>query len=135
MKVIRGTGPRRRGHATVVLAMGVLIAFSAGACASDGGDDNGASGDDTTSTDSPDTTDSSDSSTTTAVPRPEGPAATIAGPMTGGNGIFIGAATPAGPALEAAGYVEEEFTASGTATSYTSEGELPADGTYDLAPA
>ncbi len=66
--------------------------------------------------------------------RPNGPAATIAGPMTGGKGIFLGAATPAGPALDAAAYSETEYTAAGTATSYTASGDLPADGAFALQP-
>lgn len=70
-----------------------------------------------------------------AAPRPDGPAATITGPMTGGKGVNIAAATPAGPALDAAGYDEAEFVASGTATSYSSAGALPADGTFALTPA
>ncbi|HLT70377.1 MAG TPA: alpha/beta hydrolase domain-containing protein, partial [Acidimicrobiales bacterium] len=59
------------------------------------------------------------------VDRPAGPAAEITGPLTGGQGINL--ATPvSGPSLEEAGWVEEEYRASGTATSYRAEGELPA---------
>src|SRR5215471_7250060 len=44
--------------------------------------------------------------------RPAGPAATIAGPLTGGKGPFIVEANDTGPARKTAGYVEQEYTAS-----------------------
>ena len=69
--------------------------------------------------------------TTTTVDRPDGPAAELGGPLTGGEGVNLASAS-AGPPLDELGWVEEEFTASGTATSYRSAGELPTDGTYDL---
>jgi Alpha/beta hydrolase domain len=70
---------------------------------------------------------------TTVTERPEGPAAVFGGPLEGGNGLSL--ATSGGdPDLGEAGYSEGEYSASGTATSYTSAGELPADGTYDLEP-
>lgn len=62
--------------------------------------------------------------------RPEGPAGTITGPLTGGGGLLLAAAAP--PDLDAIGWVEEEYAVEGTATSYASEGELPADGTFEL---
>ena len=65
------------------------------------------------------------------VERPDGPAAELSGPLTGGEGVMLGAAL-AGPSLEDAGWVEEEFAATGRATSYRSEGELPTDGTFEL---
>jgi hypothetical protein len=52
-------------------------------------------------------------------------------PLEGGQGLFL-ATGAAGVDLDAAGYVEEELTASGTATSYRSRGELPADGRFEL---
>ena len=69
--------------------------------------------------------------TTTTVDRPDGPSAELT-PLTGGNGINLVAIQPVD--LEAAGYVEEEYAVAGTATSYTSEGELPTDGTFELEP-
>jgi hypothetical protein len=59
----------------------------------------------------------------------EGPIAEVE-PLTGGNGAFV--ASPGGLDLETAGWVEEEFAASGTAVSYASDGDLPADGAFDL---
>jgi hypothetical protein len=103
---------RRRTISTlVVLAMTVL-----GACSSDSGGDAAADeGDETPA----------------AVERPAGPAAELSGPLEGGAGISLAAAT-VGPDLDEAGWVEEEFTAAGTATSYRAVGDLPADGTYEL---
>jgi hypothetical protein len=101
-----------------VVVIGALLVLATAACSSSGDEQGSAS------------------TTTSAKPRPDGPAATIAGPLTGGTGVaFIGAAAPAGPALDAAGYVEEEYTASGTATSYTAPAGLPTDGTFAFEPA
>lgn len=47
--------------------------------------------------------------------RPAGPEAELA-PLTGGNGVFMGEA--AGPHLGVDGYVQREYSASGTATAY-----------------
>jgi hypothetical protein len=107
-------------------ALAVLVAVGLAACSGgddDSGDDDGAGAG------------QGDEGTTTVVDRPEGPAAEIAGPLEGGNGIWMATASDVGPALEAAGFEEAEYSAAGTATSYTSEGELPADGTYELTPA
>jgi hypothetical protein len=67
------------------------------------------------------------------VDRPDGPAAAIAGPLEGGEGLFL-ASSGAGPTMDGAGYEEAEYSASGTATSYTSGAPLPDDGTYELDP-
>jgi hypothetical protein len=75
---------------------------------------------------------SGDTDTATDADRPEGPAATLA-ELDGGNGIFLGTGV-GGPALDDARYEEVEYSASGTAVSYTSAGELPTDGTYELTP-
>ena len=69
--------------------------------------------------------------TTTAIERPAGPVAELS-LLTAGTGVNLVATRPVD--LEAAGYEEEEYAASGTATSYRSVGELPADGAYDLEP-
>lgn len=67
--------------------------------------------------------------------RAEGPAAVFAGPLDGGNGIGLAAAVDVGTALEEAGYAEAEYSAAGTATSYTSATTpLPTDGTFELSP-
>jgi hypothetical protein len=66
--------------------------------------------------------------------RPPGPAATFAGPLSGGRGIALPSAGT-NVDLGAAGYIEAEYTASGTATSYrTTGGELPSDGRFALEP-
>lgn len=107
--------PRRRTISTLlVLSMVALGACSSGSDA-DNGDD--ASGDDDTAA--------------TQVDRPDGPAAELSGPLTGGNGVNL-AAVSAGPDLAEAGWVEEEYAAEGTATSYRAEGELPTDGAFEL---
>src|SRR5688572_10368806 len=87
----------------------VVIALAAallGACSGDDGDDGGGAAD----------------TTTTSVDRPEGPAAELS-LLTAGEGINLVATRAVD--LEAAGYEEEEYAASGTATSYRSVGELP----------
>lgn len=74
------------------------------------------------------------SDTTTAGqerPRPEGPVADLSEELTGGEGIFL--ASPTGFDVESAGWVEHEYVAAGTASSY--QGELPADGMASLTPA
>lgn len=97
----------------------VLIVTTAGAACSS--DDSG-------------TEEASGAGETEAAPvdRPDGPAATLA-PLDGGQGVFLGT-SGTGPALDEAGYDEAEYSASGTAVAYTSEGPLPADGTFELAP-
>jgi Alpha/beta hydrolase domain len=66
----------------------------------------------------------------TTVDRPDGPTATLAGPLTAGSGISLVAGRTVD--LSAAGFVEEEYTAEGAATSYRSDDPLPADGTFEL---
>jgi hypothetical protein len=104
-----------------VLTLTALLGAIAAACSSDSDGDSKESAESTPSETTEETT-----------PRPDGPAATIAGPMTGGKGIFLPVAADPGPALDEAGYTETEYTAAGTATSYT--GELPTDGTFALEP-
>ena len=69
--------------------------------------------------------------TSTVIERPPGPAAELT-PLTGGKGIDL--VSTGGPALAVAGWVEEEYRAAGTATSYRAVGELPEDGTFVLEP-
>ena len=71
----------------------------------------------------------------TTAPRPTGPVAEVR-PLTGGAGILLISPTP-GPDLDAAGYVEAEYAASGTATAYALAGDaeaFPADGEMELTP-
>jgi hypothetical protein len=63
--------------------------------------------------------------------RPAGPAADVSEEITGGEAIFVGSAYPfATPA----GYVDREYVAAGTATSYEPSGELTNDGRWSFAP-
>lgn len=72
--------------------------------------------------------------TTNAERRPApGPAATIEGPITGGNGVSL-LTGPGGAELTEAGYVEEEWFASGTARSYSAPDLAPDDGRIDATP-
>jgi hypothetical protein len=64
------------------------------------------------------------------VQRPAGPAASFA-PLTGGKGPNIATAVP-NEDFGAVGYVQDEYSASGTATAYS--GSMPADGRFQLTP-
>jgi len=66
--------------------------------------------------------------------RPPGPAAglTALAALTGGKGPFMGESTP--PDLQRVGYVQHEFTAAGTATSFKLEGAQTQDGRSTFAP-
>jgi hypothetical protein len=66
--------------------------------------------------------------TTTTVPT--GPAAVMTGPITGGKGINL--LSPGALDLDAAGYRETEFFASGTATAYGAVGALSSDGRWQV---
>ncbi len=66
----------------------------------------------------------------TTVERPDGPKSTLTR-LSGGNGVFIGSATPTSLPKS---YVQEEFSASGDATSYAPQGELTEDGRWTLQP-
>jgi hypothetical protein len=69
--------------------------------------------------------------TTTLVSRPEGPAATVSGPVSGGNGVYL--AEPLTSDIAAAGFVEHEYFAEGTATSYAAN-EVAGDGRWSFTP-
>lgn len=58
------------------------------------------------------------------------PAADLSEEIRGGNGPFVGESSPA----SFDGYVEQEFVASGTATSYRPVGELATDGKWTFEP-
>jgi hypothetical protein len=105
-----------RSRSTLVVLLAVLIA----AGCSSGGDDSSAP--------------SSTSATTgtTAAPRPAGPAADLSTELTGGNGPYMGAFLPMD--LGDAGYEQDEYAASGTATSYRPTGPLTSDGRWIFAP-
>jgi Alpha/beta hydrolase domain len=98
-----------------------VLALVAGACSS--GDDSSGDREDGAG---------AEASPTTEIDRPDGPAAVLA-PLEGGNGTSLAAAGE-GPSLDEAGYEQAEYSAAGTATSYTSATPLPTDGTFDLSP-
>ena len=72
------------------------------------------------------------SPTATTQPRPPGPVADMSKELTGGNGVFMGEGTP--PDLKADGYLQREYEADGTATSYKVVGSLTNNGRWKLAP-
>ena len=65
------------------------------------------------------------------VPRPAGPAAVISA-LSGGHGPYIGSANP--PVLQPYGYVQQEYSAAGTATAYRATGPLAFNGRWTLTP-
>ena len=75
---------------------------------------------------------SSSAPSVTTQPRPSGPAADLSTALTGGNGMYMGEATT--PDLDAVGYVEHEYAAAGTATSYEADGALGHDGRWKYVP-
>ena len=86
-------------------AVAVTAVLLTAACSDDDGGDDAGAGD-------------GDTSTTTEAAEPTGPAATVDGPLEGGNGVFIAeAALLTGDAvdLDEFGFVEEELSVSGTA--------------------
>ena len=109
---------RARTTTALILTLAVLAVAALGGCSSD---------DDQSTADAADEASGTGDETTD---RPNGPAATLAGPLTAGSGISLVAGRSVD--LAAAGFVEEEYTAEGTATSYRSDGPLPTDGTFNL---
>jgi hypothetical protein len=112
--------PRR-----VIIAIIVLTALVASGCSSD--KDTSKSSEPTTVTTSPQTT-----VTTTTQPRPAGPAADLSDEIVGGAGVFIAEATPTN--LEQLGYVQHDYVAAGTATSYKLDGAVTPNGRWQFAP-
>ncbi|WP_018501747.1 alpha/beta hydrolase domain-containing protein [Parafrankia discariae] len=74
----------------------------------------------------------SSTTTTSPAPRPAGPAADLQ-ELTGGNGVSMG--SPVTVDLTGPGYVQNEYAASGTATSYRPRGALTRDGRWTFQPA
>jgi hypothetical protein len=70
-------------------------------------------------------------SASTSPPRPKPDPVKVSGPASGGNGVAIQHSVD----LAAVGYVEEEYFVEGDAASYTSVGELGADGRWTIEPA
>ena len=63
---------------------------------------------------------------------PTGPAADLSEEITGATKPFVGSANPVD--LAAVGYVEQEFVATGEASSYAPSGPLTEDGRWSFAP-
>ncbi len=105
------------------IVMGLLtVALLSAACG--GGD---SAGETSASTTSP----GDETGTTGSAERPDGPAATFGEELTGGNGMSLVSAAEV-PDLAEAGYTETEYAVAGTATAYESDGDLPADGAFEL---
>jgi hypothetical protein len=116
--------------ATRIATIAVTIAgLSLAACSSD---DDGVNGDgaNETSTDAGSTSTSEAAVTTTT--QPTGPSAELSTELTAGQGVYLGEGTP--PDFDAIGYVQSEYSASGTATSYTNDGALTGDGVWNFVP-
>jgi hypothetical protein len=132
---LRGTSlPDRRSIVTVgriralrtpstALAVGAALVLIASGCSSGG---SGKSAPTTT------TKPAVDASTTTTQPRLPGPAADLSHEITGAKAPFIGEGVT--PNLKQFGYVEHEYLASGTATSYKPKGALTRDGRWTFEP-
>ncbi|MDQ1385307.1 MAG: hypothetical protein QOG65_2686, partial [Actinomycetota bacterium] len=72
------------------------------------------------------------STPSTRAPAPPGPAATLSGPITGGNGVSLLSATAVD--LKQAAYTEAEYFASGSAQSFKAAGSQGTDGRWTVAP-
>jgi hypothetical protein len=101
------------------------VAILATGCSGDDGDDS-----DDRSDPAPTTSTETTVTTTAARAIPDGPAAVLS-PIEGGEGPFLGE-PPGAVSLDDAGYEQLEVMAAGTATSYTADGEPPADGRIAL---
>src|SRR5438876_5528781 len=112
-----------------LLAAAVLLALVfATSCSSGKG-----SGAGSTSQSTDTTTRANSTSTTSGRPRPAGPVADLSHEITGRTAPFIGAATTVN--LARAGYVEHEYVAAGTASSYRAITPISRDGRWHFAPA
>ena len=69
--------------------------------------------------------------TTTVKSQPAGPTANVSTEIVGGGGVFIAESLTVD--LTAAGYVEHEYLAEGTATSYVAAGTMTGDGRWSFA--
>jgi hypothetical protein len=111
--------PGFRGFLTFGVLCAVIGALLAG-CSDDGADDAAS----TPSTAVP-------AQTPSTVQRPDGPASDLAQELTGGEGVFIGSALMG--QLDP-GYVEHEYVAAGSASSYTATSALKPDGRWAFTP-
>jgi hypothetical protein len=122
----RRAGSRGRLHAATATVCVACVALLGSACSSS----SKSSGDEPAATTTP--ADGAAVTTTTGRPRPAGPSADISRALTGGNGVFIGSPTPAD--VQKVGYVENEYVAAGTATSYKQAGARTRDGRWKFTP-
>jgi hypothetical protein len=113
----RSTATSRRPRRAATIAVCIALV---GAAACTGSDSSSGSG----------TTTSTKAASTT--PRPAGPAADVSTALTGGKGVFMGEITT--DKLKDAGYVQTEYAATGTATSYRADAALTRDGRWTFAP-
>lgn len=65
-------------------------------------------------------------------PRPAGPVADLSQEIAGGNGVFMGSSSSEN--LRGTGYVQHEYFAVGTSTSYRTTNGLPGDGRWTFVP-
>ncbi len=107
-----------------------LIIAIASACSSDAKNTTAATT--TTGQTTGTTTSTSPAPTSTTIARPAGPSADIFTEITGGKGPFIGSATTS--KLGTIGYAENEYFATGTATSYKATSALTSNGRWNFAP-
>jgi hypothetical protein len=109
---------RRRTLPAALLLGAVLLA---GACSSGGSSGSSAT---------------TGGAATTAAPtteaRPSGPAADLGTRLTGGKGVYMASGEPEN--MQSIGYVQHEYAASGTATSYRATAPLTHDGRWSFAP-
>ncbi|WP_054567365.1 alpha/beta hydrolase domain-containing protein [Frankia sp. R43] len=124
---------RRSGHRggnrglTATPAPGLVLALILALLSACSGDGEGASG-----SAAPAGTGTAGTGPSGSSARPAGPAADLATELSGGNGPFTAAGTPAD--LGSAGYTQRELAAAGTASSYRAVGALGADGRWMFAP-
>jgi hypothetical protein len=116
-----GHGRGRGRIARAALVAAVVVALVLGSCSGDDDDD---------ASRRTSTTSAPTESTSTTVDRPDGPAADLSEELTGGDGVFIGAADTS--AVE--GFEEHEYAAAGTASSYEAVGEPSEDGEWTFEP-
>jgi hypothetical protein len=118
----------RRTHSRTLLLAALGAALLLASCSS-----SKSSGSATTTAGAGATTSAASASSTSAAPSttaPSGPVATIE-PITAGGTPFIGEGNPL---PLPAGWTQQEFTASGTATSYKPKGTLGSNGRWTITP-
>jgi hypothetical protein len=124
----------RPHHRTVTALVGACLLLTAASCSSSSSPADTTGATSVSVTDAP-TTDAPTTvapTTTEAIPQMEIGDVTITGPVSGGKGAVV--LGPGGSDLAAVGYVQEEYFVSGTASSFTAEGDLTSDGKWTATP-